>query len=63
MPDDLSCDGKYMLAQIGKVANLPYGLDVWVSKKKVMNIEWADDGRVELISFKPGDWQQRLAAA
>jgi hypothetical protein len=43
----------------GRNYNLPYALDVWCGKK-VLNIEWADDGRVELVSYKPGDWERGL---
>jgi hypothetical protein len=39
--------------------NLPYGLDIW-RNGKVLNIEWADDGRVELVSYKPGSWEGEL---
>jgi len=26
----------------------------------VLNIEWADDGAVAVVSYKPGDWESRL---
>ena len=39
--------------------NLPYGLDIWCGGK-VLSIEWADNGTVALISYKPGDWEGRL---
>ena len=39
--------------------NLPYGLDIWCGGK-VLNIEWADDGAVAVVSYKPGDWESRL---
>jgi hypothetical protein len=52
---------KYLAALYGsnRTYNLPYALDVW-SGKKVLNIEWADDGRVDLVSYKPGDWERAL---
>jgi len=41
--------------------NLPYGLDIWFGEK-VLNIEWADDGTVELRDYKPGrSWERRLS--
>ena len=39
--------------------NLPYGLDVW-APKKVLNIEWDDHGKVELVSFRRGAWELEL---
>jgi hypothetical protein len=40
---------------------LPYGRDIWCTNKgKVLGIEWADDGRVGLVSYKPGDWERDL---
>jgi len=39
--------------------DLPYGMDIW-SGGKVLNIGWADDGRVELHGYRPGDWERRL---
>lgn len=38
---------------------LPYGLDIWRGKK-VMSLEWADDGRARVISFKRGPWEADL---
>jgi hypothetical protein len=40
---------------------MPYGLDIW-AHQKVMNLEWDDDGSVELITFKRGEWEAQLAA-
>ena len=39
--------------------HLPYGMDIW-SGGKVLNIGWADDGRIELHAYKPGGWERRL---
>ncbi|MER8492244.1 hypothetical protein NKH53_29015 [Mesorhizobium australicum] len=61
LPEPSDSD-KYMLAQVGRTTpNLSYGLDIWVNRKKVMNLEWADDGQVYLVSFKDGPWRQILA--
>ena len=52
---------KYRAAQLGlkMPKNLPYGLDVW-APKKVMNIEWDDQGNVALVSLRPGAWESQL---
>ena len=51
---------RYQRARVGGKANLPYGLDIWIPGKKVLNLEWSDDGALEIISFKPGDWERTL---
>lgn len=39
---------------------LPCGLNIWTSKK-VLNIEWDDKtGRVDLVSFRRGDWEDTV---
>jgi hypothetical protein len=55
---------KYRAAQLGMSArrNLPYGLDIW-APKKVLNIEWDDQGNVVLVSLWAGDWEAELIAA
>ncbi len=54
----------YFLAVYGGKTNLPYGLDVWdfrpLTRGKVLNIEWSDEGEIQLISYKPGDWEDEL---
>jgi hypothetical protein len=35
---------------------LPYCLDIWRGRK-VFSLEWADDGRSYIISFKRGAWE------
>jgi hypothetical protein len=37
-------------------------LDVWCGSE-VLNIEWTDDGAIEVVSYQPGDWEGRLLAA
>jgi hypothetical protein len=46
---------KYFAALKGKSLNLPYGLDIWFKRKKVLNIEWDDHDRVLLVSYKSGE--------
>jgi hypothetical protein len=62
-PDDQSKQ-KYLAALYGIPLrkNLPYGLDIW-APKKVLNIEWNDRGKIELVSFRPGEWEAELIAA
>jgi len=57
----------YLAAQARKPPprTLPYGLDIW-APKKVLNIEWTeDDGRIDVVSYRPGRWEcglEKLAA-
>jgi hypothetical protein len=57
---------KYLAARRGKPTPvyLPYVMDVW-DGGKVLSLQWADDGFVEIISYKPGTWEdlERHAAA
>jgi hypothetical protein len=52
---------KYWAAMTGRHVDLPYGLDVWFPKK-VLNVEWADDGRAVIVCFRRGEWERRLEA-
>jgi hypothetical protein len=40
---------------------LPYCIDIWRGKK-VFSLEWADDGRTNIISFRRGPWEADLLA-
>jgi hypothetical protein len=40
---------------------LPYAIDIWRGKK-VMSLEWADDGRANIVSFKRGLWEADFLA-
>jgi hypothetical protein len=55
---------KYFAAQHGKpsLESWPYGLDVW-APKKVMCIEWDDQGNVLLVSLRHGEWEAELIEA
>ena len=47
---------------IGPLA-LGTNLDVWDEPRrgaKVLNINWASDGAIEVVSFRRGDWEQIL---
>jgi hypothetical protein len=42
---------------------LPFGLDIWRGVTgKVLSMDWADDGRVNLISIRPGPWESEVLA-
>jgi len=51
---------RYVRAVFGGKRNLPHGLDVWHNRKKVMNVEWDDDGNRDLISFRSGSWEDDI---
>jgi hypothetical protein len=53
---------KYLAAlQRRTIANLPYGLDIWrTGIGKVLNIEWSDDGSVDVVSYRTGEWEFEL---
>jgi len=39
---------------------LPFGLDIWTRKRKVMNLEWGLPWEVQLVSFRSGEWEEQL---
>jgi hypothetical protein len=43
---------------------LPYGLDIWHGNElaKVLSVLWADDGRIEVMSFVRGPWEEEALA-
>ena len=45
-----------------KIPMLQYGLDIW-APKKVMNIEWSDQGELAIVSFRRGAWEDELISA
>jgi hypothetical protein len=56
----LSHKTRYYLALLGGPEPLPYGIDLWHRRKKVLGIEWDEEGLVALVSFVPGDWEAQL---
>jgi hypothetical protein len=42
-------------------SDLPYGLDVWHGAR-VLRILWADDGKVAVVSFVRGAWEDAALA-
>jgi hypothetical protein len=50
------------------IVTLPYGLDIWLPDKKVMNCEWEQREEtkelvIQLISFRGGEWEDHLLQA
>jgi hypothetical protein len=41
--------------------DLPYTMEVWYLDKKIVNVQWDDDDKIQLISFHPGAWEEKLA--
>jgi hypothetical protein len=54
---------KYYIALTGKIANLPYGLDIWESGGKILLFEWDDKGAYFWATFKVDKVRQFLAWA
>jgi hypothetical protein len=52
---------RYQIALYGGKENLPYGLDIWFAHKKVLNVEWNDEGLIRIISYRPGEWEDQLS--
>ena len=51
---------KCYAAGVDPVFNLPYSLDIWSRKDKVLNIEWDYDDNVDLVRFKRGKWEEEV---
>jgi hypothetical protein len=47
---------RYMQAMLGGKGNLPYGLDIWHGRKKVMLVEW-NEGEFQVVTYRPGEWE------
>jgi hypothetical protein len=54
---------KYLAAQHGikLLGALPYCIDI-AQGWKVFSMEWADDGRTCIVSFKRGEWEAEFLA-
>jgi hypothetical protein len=62
--DELPGGAKYFLALEGKVGPLPYGIDVWKpGGGKILLIEWAGNGRCNLITIKVDSIREFLTCA
>jgi hypothetical protein len=58
----LSQSMRYQYAVLGGQENLPYGLDIWFARKKVLNVEWNDEGLIQIGSYRPGEWEGQLSS-
>lgn len=38
-----------------------YGLDIWFGKK-VLSVQWDQEDEVEVISYRKGEWEEKLLA-
>ena len=47
-------------ASVDPKLRLLYGLDIWGTQGKVLNIMWDYNNHVELRSFKRGEWEEKL---
>jgi hypothetical protein len=62
-PKDASSPGyRRALERQHASLDLPYGLDVWHSGTKVLDVLWADDGRFEIACFVRGPWEDAAFA-
>jgi hypothetical protein len=41
----------------GLPSELHYGLDVTRNRVRLLTVQWAENGRAELLFFKPGHWE------
>lgn len=39
---------------------LPYGLDIWYGKTKVLRVLWSDDETIEVMIFVHGPWMEEV---
>ena len=51
----------YFAALLGRKIDHPYGLDIWHGKK-VLNLVWDESESLEIVSYKPGEWEEILVA-
>ncbi len=52
---------RYQCALLGGEENLSYGIDIWFARKKVFNVEWNDKGSMQILSYRPGEWEAHLS--
>jgi hypothetical protein len=59
MPENL----QYFAAATGRSGHLPHELSVWrkAPSEKVLDVTWDEAGKLELITYKPGEWEAQLA--
>jgi hypothetical protein len=42
---------------------LGYELDVWGEGGKMLDLHWDDDGNIEIVSLKSGNWEEEILHA
>jgi hypothetical protein len=54
---------KYFAATTGRSGHLPHELSIWrrAPSQEVLNVTWDDAGKIELITYEPGEWEEHLA--
>jgi hypothetical protein len=59
MPEEM----KYFAAATGRSGHLPHELSIWrkAPSQKVLDVTWDDAGKIELITYEPGEWEEHLA--
>jgi hypothetical protein len=61
-PEEASSPGyRHALERQHAGLDLPYGLEVW-HDAKVLDLVWADDGRVAIVRFVRGPWEDAALA-
>jgi hypothetical protein len=51
----------HTIARQGAPKPMPYELSLWAGSK-VLLMEWEQGGEVRIVTFKRGDWEERLLA-
>jgi hypothetical protein len=41
--------------------DLPYTIEMWSDLKKVLFVQWDQNDELQVFSFRPGEWEVRLA--
>ena len=63
MPEEASSPGyRHAIAQQRAAPALPYGLDVWSSRTKVLSLLWDDASTHSIVAFSRGDWEREALA-
>ena len=60
--EDMPEEMKYFAAATGRSGHLPHELSIWrkAPSHKVLNVTWDDGGKIELITYEPGEWEALL---
>jgi hypothetical protein len=52
----------YAAAATGRSGHLPHELSIWrkAPSQKVLSVTWDDAGKIELVTYEPGEWEALL---